>query len=280
MSSKGSNKGMEIEARTDGFSAKQVRCDDDGRLYVGLNAYTDITDDTTSKKLLTDSDGHLQVDIVSGGGGGGGDATQAKQDDIITQLSTLNTNFTATNTNNIQGDVDSINVNTASMDGKMTSGSDANLSTAQQVLIYGRDSGGTLDAIKTNTQGSLKVVADNNFIAETKTIHSGSTQTISSGTTHTFTTVLDKDGASNFTIFIDSSVSTGSIDGNVDLLTSYQNSGTFYSSDDVVSGMLNNTTQYITFVNEPARYMKIKITNNGMGDLDITNIRVSFVKGI
>lgn len=40
-------------------------------LAVGLRGRTNITDQTSGKFLLCDSDGHLQVDILSGGGGGG-----------------------------------------------------------------------------------------------------------------------------------------------------------------------------------------------------------------
>lgn len=44
-----------------------------------------------ARALLVDSDGHLQVDIVSGGGGGGGggDATSANQSTMITHLSEI-----------------------------------------------------------------------------------------------------------------------------------------------------------------------------------------------
>ena len=49
---------------------------------------------------------------------------------------------------------------TTSMDGKMSQGSDATLASAQQVLCYGRDNGGTLDALRTDAAGHLEVVVD------------------------------------------------------------------------------------------------------------------------
>jgi len=45
-------------------------------------------------------------------------------------------------------------------DGATTTGSDVSLNSAQQVLCYGRDNGGTLDALRTDAQGHLEVVVD------------------------------------------------------------------------------------------------------------------------
>jgi hypothetical protein len=49
---------------------------------------------------------------------------------------------------------------TTSLDSKITQGSDATLTNAQQVLVYGRDSGGVLDALRTDASGHLEVVVD------------------------------------------------------------------------------------------------------------------------
>ena len=62
----------------------------------GVGGFTDIADNTTFKRALVDSDGHLQVDIVSGGGGGGGDATAANQTTMISHLSDIDTAVTGT----------------------------------------------------------------------------------------------------------------------------------------------------------------------------------------
>lgn len=48
----------------------------------------------------------------------------------------------------------------SSMDGKMSSGSDASLVNAQQMVVYGRDSTGGLDALKVDQQGHLEVIMD------------------------------------------------------------------------------------------------------------------------
>ena len=52
------------------------------------------------------------------------------------------------------------NSSLSSIDGKMSQGSDVTLSNAQQVLCYGRDTGGVLDALRTDSAGHLEVVVD------------------------------------------------------------------------------------------------------------------------
>ena len=44
----------------------------------GIGGFTDIADGSTFKRALCDTEGHLKVDIISGGGSGG-DATAANQ---------------------------------------------------------------------------------------------------------------------------------------------------------------------------------------------------------
>ena len=62
----------------------------------GIGGFTDIADNSTFKRALIDSDGHLKVDIVSGGGGGGGDATAANQTTMISSLSNIDTAVSGT----------------------------------------------------------------------------------------------------------------------------------------------------------------------------------------
>ena len=200
----------------------------------GVGGFTDIADNSTFKRALIDSDGHLQVDIVSGGGGGGGDATAANQTTMISHLSDIDTAVTgtlsvsdttaqgslstlagavvgsevqvdivsaptlnvadttaqgslatiagavagselqvdvvssalpsgaATSANQATGNASLATIagDSTSIDGKISQGSDVTLSNAQQVLCYGRDSGGTLDALRTDAQGHLEVVVD------------------------------------------------------------------------------------------------------------------------
>ena len=60
----------------------------------GLKARTTIGTATTEQFLLCDSDGHLQVDIQSGGGG---DASSSNQDTMITKLGEIDTAQDLTN---------------------------------------------------------------------------------------------------------------------------------------------------------------------------------------
>ena len=53
--------GVEIDAKNDAGAQKDLRCDNNGRLFVGINAYTDNTDDTTATKLKCSSAGSLLV---------------------------------------------------------------------------------------------------------------------------------------------------------------------------------------------------------------------------
>ncbi len=89
----------------------------------------------------TSTDRHLDVNIASADSGHGL-ATEAKQDDMITDLGT------------IAGD-------TTSIDGKITKGSDDTIAAAtgaQQTVIYGRNDGtGDLFAIKCGNDGNLHV---------------------------------------------------------------------------------------------------------------------------
>ena len=85
-------------------TTRTAKCDANGRLIVTADAITAGDDATVTtaqqnlvygragaaslKALAVDSDGHLQVDILSGGGGGG-DASAANQSTMITHLSEI-----------------------------------------------------------------------------------------------------------------------------------------------------------------------------------------------
>lgn len=74
--------------------------------------------------------------------------------------SDLNSKWETDITNNIKGDVDSINTSTASMDGKMTRG-EGNItgggSGLFQTLCYGKDQSGNLDPLNVDSNGHLKI---------------------------------------------------------------------------------------------------------------------------
>lgn len=85
-------------------------------------------------------------------------STEAKQDTLLSYWET-------DVTNNIKGDIDSINVNTASVDAKISKGNDFTLSQAQQVLAYGEVTSGVgageLHPIHITQNGDVEVaIAD------------------------------------------------------------------------------------------------------------------------
>jgi len=147
--------------------------------------------DSTAQTSLSSIDGKVtacdtgSVTIV-GNTSGVGDATATKQDaqtallttlagavsgteiqcDIVssTSLNVVATNntdpATATKQDAQTAQLSTISSDTTSLDGKISQGSDTTLTNAQQVLCYGRDNGGTLDALRTDAQGHLEVVVD------------------------------------------------------------------------------------------------------------------------
>ena len=52
---------IRIDAKTDGGVGKDIRCDGNGRLYSGLVAYTDISNDTTAVRVKTTALGSISV---------------------------------------------------------------------------------------------------------------------------------------------------------------------------------------------------------------------------
>jgi hypothetical protein len=96
----------------------------------------------TNVQLKVDANGVLET---SGGGGGGGDATAANQTLQLAE-ETLTAN------------------STSSLDSKITQGNDSQIPNTelglQQVLCYGRDNAGNLDALLTDASGHLEVVMD------------------------------------------------------------------------------------------------------------------------
>ena len=99
------------------------------------------TDGASQYQLKTDTDGHLQVDVLTA------------------PTTTVTGTITETNSAAILAD-------TASLDTKITQGSDATLSNAQQVLVYGNNSG-TLRPFKVGGAGELTTEIDHTWTTAT-----------------------------------------------------------------------------------------------------------------
>ena len=115
----------------------------------------------------------------------GSQATASNQATTHTKLDTVNTNLgllaTESTLSTQSGVISSIN-------GKMSQGSDASLTNAQQVLVYGRDSAGGLDALNVDTQGHLKITIQDSE-KDTTSATLWSAQTIADLTTANTTAV-------------------------------------------------------------------------------------------
>jgi hypothetical protein len=120
--------------------------------------------------VKVDSDGHLQVDIVSGGGGGG-DATAANQTTQITNQTNgtqksiilgntakdgTGTQYQALMNNDGRLSVDASGVTVPTSNTAITTGSDATLTNAQQVGIYAHN-GTTWKQVHSTSNGNVKV---------------------------------------------------------------------------------------------------------------------------
>jgi hypothetical protein len=192
---------------------------------------------------------------------------------------------TSSNQTTANSSLSTIAGDTTSIDGKITTGADATLTTAQQMLVYGRDSVGGLGALKVDNAGHLEVVQDAEQL--TSTIFSG-TQTIASSASHTFTTTLDKNGSSQYNLLITSTTTATDVDYSIATDNSDDNS-TFYtnansgggggggSTDPVVVGIQN---AQVSFTNQTSRYVRITFTNTGLATLTITSVKATRVTGI
>jgi len=113
--------------------------------------------------------GTVNVDVVSNTAAL---ATSANQSSLLSGQSTTNStlstisgavatsaNQTTANTSlaSIDTEAQAIDASLTSLNAKISQGSDAALTSAQQVLLYARDSGGGLDALQVNGSGELKV---------------------------------------------------------------------------------------------------------------------------
>jgi len=191
-----------------------LECTSDGKLKC------DTTIDTSG--LATDSNqstiiGHLdgvegKLDTLESG-----KSTSALQTTGNASLTSIDGKISACDTSSL-----STEATLSSLNGKVSQGSDTQLSTAQQVLVYGRDSQGNLDALKTDQQGHLEIVlGEVGTTVVIPSIKSASTSTESITTTASGTDTsssIDMDGFSRITFVgtitdtTDALVLQGSID--------------------------------------------------------------------
>lgn len=139
----------------------------------------------------------------------------------------------------------------SNIDTKITQGSDAALSSAMQVLLYARDSGGGLDALQVNGSGELIVTTSGGG-----TTHSGSQANLMnavSASNGTNSNVITTTSSNNVNLF---GVTNGT--GDVKVQQSADNSNWYdvgYSLFPDMNGNFN-----ASFPNHPANYWRIQAT--------------------
>ena len=141
-----------------------------------------------------------------------------------------------------------VDANISNIDGKITQGSDAALTNAQQVLIYGRDSGGGLDALQVNGSGELIVTSGSST-------HSGSQANLMnavSATNGTNSNVITTTSSSLINIFGNTSGS-----GGVTVQQSADNSN-FY--DVGFSVFPDGNGDFSASFHQPSNYWRIQAT--------------------
>jgi hypothetical protein len=146
--------------------------DDPANSYaVGMRGRTNIAQSNTETFLKCDTDGHLQVDIVSGGGGG--DASEATLSALNDKVSKGESDiaagtgaqqvliygkdaFAPFNLEPIRMSSDKVlmtNPNITRGEGNITGGGNG----LQQILAYGKDQSGNLDPLNVDSNGHLKI---------------------------------------------------------------------------------------------------------------------------
>jgi len=160
---------------------------------------------------------------------------------------------------------------TASLDTKITKGSDASLSTAQQVLSYGSN-GGSLHPLKVGANGELTTEVDHTWTTSTLV----SLQAVADGGTVQGDFDLGNGISHELTPLKFFITNSASVNVSVQLQMSPDNSNWF---DDASGNLVEVNGQAFTFSGEDAgagdghRYIRCIVSNNA-GDSTATNISV------
>ena len=190
------------------------------------------------------SGSEVQCDVVSSALPTGA-ATSALQTTGNTSLAAIETD-----TGTIAGD-------TTSIDSKITQGYDATIASggngAQQVLLYGRDTGGNLDALLVNASGELKVAATSSA-ANTTNVNE-SVAGSAGGTANS--TAVDMDGSTNLTIF---GTSTNTSDPIV-VQVSHNNSTWVEHTEYFINMSASGGNYAVNISNTGARYWRVSQTD-------------------
>ena len=233
--------------------------DDPANSYaVGLRGRTDIAQSNSETFLKCDAQGHLQVDVLSGAGGG--DASEAT-------LSALNN--------------------------KVSQGADATLSNAQQVVAYGRDQSGNLDALNVDNNGHLKITLNDiesgivnsiNTISTRKNVYSQVLTNVNialgNSTTSSAITAINGSSSTTITIYIHTGAGTTQSNFSYEVHKSYDGTHYFLDSNFTFSALgadvnANNQPAVVATYGFDAQFIRVKVNNTAEGNATAINAYIN-----
>lgn len=257
----------DLSSRTiinDNTTSTFLKCDSTGILNIGLNAYKDILDDTSDIKVHANGNGQIEVNdtILSG-------------------------KWTTDITNNIKGDIDSINVNTANTDSKISVGSNdiTDGTNIQRVLCYVKDQSNNLHPIDSDSNGHLKITiqdiepnitssikVENEVKRSNTQITNDSSGTALSGSLggYVYSETVDLDNFKEINILINSTSSAA-----LELWASHSSTANFVFYDDMYSGGLSGG---ISYKNNSICPRYIRIYNNSTTAYTFNDMRVHMAR--
>ena len=227
-------------------------------LAVGLRGRTDIAQSNSETFLKCDAQGHLQVDVLSGAGGG--DASEAT-------LSALNN--------------------------KVSQGADATLSNAQQVVAYGRDQSGNLDALNVDNNGHLKITLNDiesgivnsiNTISTRKNVYSQVLTNVNialgNSTTSSAITAINGSSSTTITIYIHTGAGTTQSNFSYEVHKSYDGTHYFLDSNFTFSALgadvnANNQPAVVATYGFDAQFIRVKVNNTAEGNATAINAYIN-----
>lgn len=228
--------------------------------------------------------------LLSGGSGGATETTLSAlndkiskgSDDSIAAATGLQQNVIY-GRNDGTGDLKAIKCGTDGnlhvFDADITSGNDATLSTAQQVLVYGRSQSGNLDAINVDNNGHLKITINDIEAGIINSINTNATRknvynqvltnvniSIGNSTTSSAITAINGSNFSTITIYIHTGAGTSQSNFSYEVHKSYDGTHYFFDSNFTFSALgsdvnANPQPAVVATYGFDAQFIRVKVNN-------------------
>ena len=258
-----------IEGDTTSLDAKVVACDTTGKATL-----SEQQSQTTHLSTLAGavSGTEVQVDVLSSALPSGA-ATLTEQQAQTGQLATISSDTTSLDTKIVACDTTGKATlaeqqsqttqltSVASSVGKITQGYDATIASGgsglQQAVVYGRDNGGDLDALKVNTNGNLQVIVEEQQ-KETTAAQLWTSQSIGAGASLA-TGSIDMQNHRYVAIYGDT---TSTLGDNFSIEFSDDNTNWYKSDQSFIYPDLNGVFAHTITEQIVVRYIRFSTTNN------------------